>query len=713
MGSSTSFGTVPPPVLGLNNPTSRDPAVSGAKAAALAAARRAGLPVLDGFVIPVGIATEVAAAARGAPLRDTIAGPLRAAWAELVPPGGPVAVRSSSPHEDGSTSSMAGQFHSVLDVSGRAGLLAAVDEVVASAGEGPMAVLVQPFVRPAFGGVLFGADPVTGRSDRLVVSAVPGGPHRLVSGEVDGTQLTMSPRGRLLDSDGTLDGRRFDRSTRRRLAGLARDAARVFGGPQDIEWAVLEDGRLLLLQSRPITTLGPEVQPDGPILGPGPVAETFPAPLSPLEDDLWIPPLRAGLRRALALTGMVSRRQLRESPVVMTVHGHVAADLDLLGQAPRRRSLWRRLDPRGPARRLGAAWRVGRLRAALPGLATDVLATVDAHLAEVPGLDALRPPELVRLLDRAGDELISLHGYEVLAGQLLDAGDDSPTGASAALRVLAEVRAAHPDAPDDELVARHPVLLALLPPAIEPQQALPPVPAPLGRPGGADGRAGDDGRVDPGVVREALRLRIRWIHELTARAALAIGDELSRRGVLADPSEVRYLRMADLRDAVVGRPPEVLRPVNGAAPLPPAFRLAGDEGGEVVVPVAQPSDGAGHGAGGGRGSGPVHNRPPVTDTGGVAAGAGGATGPEPPDGTVLVVPTLDPSLAPLLPRLGGLVAETGSVLSHLAILAREYGVPTVVGLAGATERFADGTWVVVDGTTGEVDPLGDEEWRAA
>ena len=60
---------------------------------------------------------------------------------------------------------------------------------------------------------------------------------------------------------------------------------------------------------------------------------------------------------------------------------------------------------------------------------------------------------------------------------------------------------------------------------------------------------------------------------------------------------------------------------------------------------------------------------------------------------MLVVRTLDPGLAPMLPGLGGLVAETGSVLSHLAILAREYGVPTVVGLAGASEQFVDGTWI--------------------
>jgi pyruvate,water dikinase len=95
--------------------------------------------------------------------------------------------------------------------------------------------------------------------------------------------------------------------------------------------------------------------------------------------------------------------------------------------------------------------------------------------------------------------------------------------------------------------------------------------------------------------------------------------------------------------------------------------------------------GGGQGAGGGRGTGPV-----TTLESGVE------------DGAVLVVSTLDPDLAVHLPRLAGLVAETGSVLSHLAILAREFGVPTVVGMPGAVERFPAGTTVVVDGATGEV-----------
>jgi pyruvate,water dikinase len=71
---------------------------------------------------------------------------------------------------------------------------------------------------------------------------------------------------------------------------------------------------------------------------------------------------------------------------------------------------------------------------------------------------------------------------------------------------------------------------------------------------------------------------------------------------------------------------------------------------------------------------------------------------------VLVVTTLTPELAPLLPRLHGIVAETGSVLSHLAILAREAGVATVVGYAQARQQLPEGSDVLVDGDTGRVTP---------
>ena len=70
---------------------------------------------------------------------------------------------------------------------------------------------------------------------------------------------------------------------------------------------------------------------------------------------------------------------------------------------------------------------------------------------------------------------------------------------------------------------------------------------------------------------------------------------------------------------------------------------------------------------------------------------------------------MQPGLAAWLPGLAGLVAETGGTLSHLAILAREHGVPTVVAVHDAVRRFPPGTQLVVDGTTGDVSMLDDEE----
>jgi phosphohistidine swiveling domain-containing protein len=61
----------------------------------------------------------------------------------------------------------------------------------------------------------------------------------------------------------------------------------------------------------------------------------------------------------------------------------------------------------------------------------------------------------------------------------------------------------------------------------------------------------------------------------------------------------------------------------------------------------------------------------------------------------------------MLPGLAGLVAETGSVLSHLAIVARELGVPTVIGLREAT-NLRSGVVVTVDGETGDVQPAGED-----
>lgn len=683
-----------PVVLHLNDPRATDPTFTGGKGSALAVAGAAGLPVLPGFVVSTTATASID--------RDGWAGAagdeVRSAWAELSEGGErPLVVRSSSTAEDLGDSSMAGRFTSVVGVRGWDDFCRAVTTVLDSRrqaveGDGalpaeqPMAVLVQPLLEPAAGGVMFGVDPVTGRSDRIVVSAVVGGPDKLVSGEVDGTRYELDASGAQHGVYEGVGGARLQRRQLRRLAELADQVAKVFGSPQDVEWAVDGGGQLWLLQSRPVTT-AVRGAPTGPVLGPGPVTETFPEPLTALEEDLWVEPLRAALRVALGLTGSASPRQLRESPLVVSLSGGVAVDLELFGEVGDDSSSRKRLDPRPRLRRLGAAWRVGRLRSALPELARDVVERTDADLTAVPPLDELTDRQLVAMLDRCRNALRALHGHEILMGLVVDPGAPRLTGAAVALRMLAEARAE--GLSDDEVVAQHPVVLALVPPHVQPAAALPTVdgsPPLPSRPGTDEG----DGAA---VLREALRLRVRWVQELMARAAWVIGERLARQGSLAEPVIVRDLRLEDVRALVGGRAePWLSAPASpdGPAPepLPARFRLS-DRGRPVAVVSAGQQ--AGSGAGGGVGVGPVHH------------------GPDPDEGAVLVVRTLDPSLATMLPRLAGLVAETGSVLAHVAILAREAGVPTVVGLPGATERFPPGTLVRVDGSTGEVATVTEEE----
>jgi len=75
-------------------------------------------------------------------------------------------------------------------------------------------------------------------------------------------------------------------------------------------------------------------------------------------------------------------------------------------------------------------------------------------------------------------------------------------------------------------------------------------------------------------------------------------------------------------------------------------------------------------------------------------------------GDVLVTESTTEAFNILLPLLGGIVTDSGGLLSHAAIVAREYGIPGVVGTREATERIADGAFVRVDGDAGEVTILG-------
>jgi rifampicin phosphotransferase len=677
--ASTSSRLARPLVVDLRDPEADDPALTGGKAAALSAAAAAGLDTLPGVVLTTHFSEEVD---RGTPVDGHPA--VLDAFTRAGGDRQGLVARSSSVVEDTASSSMAGQFASVIGIDGLDEFTTAVAEVLdsrkrAGAADQPIAVLVQPLIEPAFGGILFGVDPVTGRSDRRVVSAVKGGPEPLVSGEVDGSRYLVSTNGKVLEFQAN-DGPQLRPRDLVRVVGLSGEVERAFGRPQDVEWAIGQDGHLWLLQSRPVTTQIRGV-PQGPIFGPGPVAETFPEPLTELEYDLWVPPLREAVREAVVLAGAATRAQVDASDVVVCIDGHVAIDLRLSGDIKPKGGRTRVLNPISGARRLRGAWRLGRLRRALPGLAEHLLDRVDADLEAVPPLSDLTSRQLIALLHRSHAALRSLHAHEILMGMLTDTGRNRLTGASVALRVLAEAR--QDGLTDDEILKRSPIVLALTPPRVAPGPQLPQERVAL-----HTGHDDQDSGNDNGILREALRLRVRWIQELSGRAGWELGVRLTNTGDLTEPGLIRHMTLEHLESVATKRAVLIPRLVDMhhhyfGTPLPAQFQVS-DQGRPIRVQMDSE-------VGGGTGAG-----------GGVCTGVVTHDAADPPTGSVLVTTTLTPGLGPLLPRLRGIVAETGSVLSHLAILAREAGVATVVGYANATQELREGATVTVDGETGRV-----------
>jgi pyruvate,water dikinase len=71
-------------------------------------------------------------------------------------------------------------------------------------------------------------------------------------------------------------------------------------------------------------------------------------------------------------------------------------------------------------------------------------------------------------------------------------------------------------------------------------------------------------------------------------------------------------------------------------------------------------------------------------------------------GEVLVAQATTPGWTPLFARAAAVVTDTGSVMAHASLVAREYGIPAVVGTGEATQKLRDGMLVTVDGSAGVV-----------
>ncbi|MDF5752752.1 PEP/pyruvate-binding domain-containing protein [Spongiactinospora sp. TRM90649] len=283
--------SVPPLVTGLADTVADPLGLVGGKAASLGVLLRAGFPVPDGFCVTTEAYRLVAESAgvQGPPgarerlLAAEIPTEVARAVRERLderPGGGPVAVRSSATAEDLPHASFAGQQDTFLQVEGTEAILAAIrrcwaslwtDRAVAyreAAGIGHdsvrLAVIVQDMVQARVAGVLFTADPLTGRRGMAVIDAASGLGEAVVSGSVNPDHFAVDT------ATGTVSERRpgagsgppcLDDARVRELAALGAKVEPHYGAPQDIEWALDGRGRLWLTQSRPITTLFPI--PDG------------------------------------------------------------------------------------------------------------------------------------------------------------------------------------------------------------------------------------------------------------------------------------------------------------------------------------------------------------------------------------------------------------------------------------------------------------------
>jgi pyruvate,water dikinase len=197
------------------------------------------------------------------------------------------------------------------------------------------------------------------------------------------------------------------------------------------------------------------------------------------------------------------------------------------------------------------------------------------------------------------------------------------------------------------------------------------------------------------------------------RLALELGRRLTESGSLDSPDDVFYLRTAELAAASAARAEGASRP--DLADLARERRELREARKWLDPPVVVPP-------GGRLKFGPIdmsmfEPKPRAVSTGptleGFAVSPGQVTAPasvihSPQDfdkmttDSVLVCPTTTPAWTPLFAQAKGLVTDIGGALAHGSIVAREYGIPAVMGTGEATQRIESGELIRVDGNRGTV-----------
>lgn len=706
----------------------------GGKAASLGELLATGVRVPDGVVLPVGFEGASPETRRTA---------LVDAAAALS--AGPFAVRSSAVAEDGAEHSFAGMYETILDVA-PAELPAAVDRCLArataarvtdyEASDGvPMAVLIQRMVQPTAAGVALTADPVTGDRQSCVVTAVRGLGERLVSGAAFGDEWTVIDGRATMrrQPERAMDGRQAEA-----VAAEARRIASARDVPHDIEWAIDADGTLWILQARPMTALPPDVSWNPP--APGAFTrqlrfgEWISEPVTPLFET-WL--LSAMEERTHAdYLRLIGQRVPR--PYHVVVNGWYFYTLNWATPAAFARNMPNMLWHLIRTPRVIAGINPSTVRHSFPAVEREwrsdlqprYRAGVAAAEARVEALPVTDLPALIdELTDLAGESFTLVtalagaaykmevnvaqfyrrHLAPALGGSHLPllTGFEAPT--DPARHAVASLDWWHAPGPAVGSATRPPADHAAL---VEARQVA--EKAAIGALAASPRRLrafrkllADAQHLVPLREEQVGELTIAW--PVMRRAVMRIGEALASRGVIAEADDIFFLT----RD-------EALAALGGGG-LPPsvdvdARRATREQQARLVPPLIvgrlhpllkKLFDGMARALGAAPSDTAIVSGTPASAgraTGSVRVILGPEQFAELQEGEILVASITAPAWTPLFTRAAAVVTDVGSPAAHASIIAREYGIPAVVGCGDATARLKTGMRVTVDGGTGNVEP---------
>ena len=739
--------------------TAPDAADVGGKAA------RLGWLMAGGYRVPAGAALPF----RYATVLDRYEDVgLRRALDGLLVPGRSYAVRSSANVEDQGARSFAGQFTSVLDVRDVDEAVAAAKAVVGSvhsaralayaAGVGVdpaslrMAVIFQEMARPRVSGVAFSRDPVTG-ADETVVEAVEGRGGALVGDGVDPARWRVGARGVVSAPDVPPLGD----DPLAEIVETVRSVASRARQPADVEW--VWDGREVhLVQWRPITALTGA----GRVWSSRMARDMLPGLIPPLVWSINVPVLSrvwvSLIEDALGPTDVDADDLVRSFGYRAYFNGGALGEVFASLGMPRD-SLDRMRDgdgtarPRPPARVMArsaprltrTAWRLARWDRIAEAERADIEARRDAEADLDPG--RLSDAEIMARVDRLRALLARAARLNVITPLLadawaasvrhgalargLDSGAVEPGQDSDVLRDLDPAHALATIDPDDP-VARARFLERFGHLSDSPNDCSRPTWAEdpdmvgrllEGRSAAARLGAAASGRAtllaatpawqrplvawqwkraaDVRVARDKVGYTYARVYGLFRPTFLAVGDRLAARGLLEARDDVFLLSWAEVRAALGGA-------LHDAPRLVAQRRAEMSEAAELTFPETIIGDDPV----------PIRGRSGARTLHGVPTSRGRhvgtarvvtamASAPEVSATDVLVLAASDVTWTPLLLRVGAVVTETGGMLSHASIVARELGIPCVASVAGAT-RIPEGARVAVDGGVGEVLVLEEE-----